>query len=256
MYNQNLTSPMREELTNQGVQNLSTSTLVDEFLNKSNGSSVIFINSVCGCSAGVARPAFIKSLKHNIIPSNLGTVFAGVDKEATEQARSYLEGYPASSPAITFFREGEVVHLLNRSHIEGFDVDTLYLAITNAYEKFCRKTINDNLALKFPADFWEKSVNQIKKDLQNKKIELLDCRNETEKDIANISGSKFLTKELAENIIKNWDKNKEIVFFCHHGQYSLQVVAYFKRNGFKNCYSMKGGITKWSQKIDSKIPIY
>ena len=120
MYPEELVAPMRTDLTEVGFQELKTNTDVENHLADHKGTSLLVINSVCGCAAGSARPA----VKHAVTngdkkPDNLVTVFAGVDQEATQKAREYTLPYPPSSPSIGLFKDGELVHFIERHHIEG-----------------------------------------------------------------------------------------------------------------------------------------
>lgn len=120
MYPEQLVTPMRLDLTQAGFTELKTETEVDQALENHKGSTLVVINSVCGCAAGTARPgvklALSRAAKH---PDNLVTVFAGVDKEATARVRDFTLPYPPSSPSIALFKDGELIHFVQRQHIEG-----------------------------------------------------------------------------------------------------------------------------------------
>lgn len=119
MYPAELTDPMRAELTGIGVTELTTASAVDEALEQG-GTSLLLINSVCGCAAGGARPGLALALQHSQHqPDRAVTVFAGVDREATERARGYLVGFPPSSPSMALLKDGDVVWMLHRHQIEG-----------------------------------------------------------------------------------------------------------------------------------------
>lgn len=137
MYNPALVQPMREELTRNGFQELKNSQEVDEVMKK-NGTLLVVVNSVCGCAAGAARPGVIESLTNEKKPDLLTTVFAGQDKEATDKARSYLHGYPPSSPSAALLKDGEVVFMLQRKDIEGFSAEDIAQKLKSAYDKFCQ----------------------------------------------------------------------------------------------------------------------
>jgi putative YphP/YqiW family bacilliredoxin len=109
---------MREELTRVGFEELRTADQVDRALTSGSGTAMVVVNSICGCAAGRMRPAVRAALNHANRPEKLYTVFAGQDREATERARSYFTGYPPSSPSIALLRDGQVVHMLQRSDIE------------------------------------------------------------------------------------------------------------------------------------------
>ena len=118
MYPAELVKPMREDLTNVGFEELHTTEAVDQAIAKE-GTTLVVVNSVCGCAAANARPGARMSLENAKRPDNLVTVFAGVDKEATNKAREYMIPFPPSSPSMALFKDGELVHMLERHHIEG-----------------------------------------------------------------------------------------------------------------------------------------
>ncbi|MBS1572210.1 MAG: BrxA/BrxB family bacilliredoxin, partial [Bacteroidetes bacterium] len=118
MYPQELVLPMKAELTDKGFQDLTTAEAVNQAL-KAGGTALVMINSVCGCAAGAARPGAILSLNGDKKPEHLLTVFAGYDTEAVAETRKHLVPFPPSSPCIALFKDGELVHMLERHHIEG-----------------------------------------------------------------------------------------------------------------------------------------
>lgn len=136
MYPPELVKPMREDLTNIGFQELHTEAEVDEAMTKK-GTTLVVVNSVCGCAAANARPGARMSLQNSKRPDNLFTVFAGVDKEATEKARDYMVPFPPSSPSMALFRDGELVHMLERHHIEGRPAEMIAENLMEAYNEFC-----------------------------------------------------------------------------------------------------------------------
>jgi putative YphP/YqiW family bacilliredoxin len=131
-----MTEPMRKELTDLGVEDLRTPEQVDEALSKP-GTVLVVVNSVCGCAAGGARPAVALAMQHTKLPDRIVTVFAGVDREAVERARSYFVGYPPSSPQMALLCDGKVVFMLQRQDIEGKDPYTLAAVLKNAFEQLC-----------------------------------------------------------------------------------------------------------------------
>ena len=137
MYPQQLTAPMAQELENIGFNSLKTPADVETVLEDQEGTTLVVVNSVCGCAAANARPGVAKSLQSEKKPGKLTTVFAGVDKEATEKAREYLLPYPPSSPSIALFKDGRLVHFLERHHIEGRSADIIAANLKMAYERFC-----------------------------------------------------------------------------------------------------------------------
>jgi len=130
-----MVQPMREELTRLGFRELLTPEEVDRAIADAQDPMLLFVNSICGCAAGVARPGVALSLKHPAAPRRLTTVFAGQDVEATARARSYFEGYPPSSPQIAILAGGKLLYLLQRQQIEGRTADQIASALTAAYEK-------------------------------------------------------------------------------------------------------------------------
>jgi putative YphP/YqiW family bacilliredoxin len=136
MYPEELVAPMRAELTTVGFKELKTAQDVQDIL-KQGGTTLMVVNSVCGCAAGTARPGTVLSLQHDRVPQNLTTVFAGVDAEATQAARAEMVPFPPSSPSIALFKDGELVHMLERHHIEGRSAEMIAANLAGAYEEFC-----------------------------------------------------------------------------------------------------------------------
>lgn len=137
MYPEQLVAPMRTELTSAGFTELKTSADVDTYL-KNEGTILLVINSVCGCAAGAARPGVKWALQNSAKkPSKLATVFAGVDKEAVSKAREYTLPYPPSSPAIALFKNGELVHFVERHHIEGRNAQMIGNHLVEVFDEFC-----------------------------------------------------------------------------------------------------------------------
>ena len=138
MYPEQLVAPMRTDLTSAGFAELKTSEEVDNYLQNKKGTTLLVINSVCGCAAGAARPGVKWALQSSAKkPSNLATVFAGVDKEAVSKAREYTRPYPPSSPAIALFKDGELVHFVERHHIEGRNAQMIGEHLAEVFEEFC-----------------------------------------------------------------------------------------------------------------------
>ena len=136
MYPAELVKPMREELVSAGFEELYTADDVEKAIQKS-GTTLVMVNSVCGCAAGTARPGAIASLQLDKSPDNLTTVFAGVDVESTNKAREMMVPFPPSSPSIALFKDGQLVHMLERHHIEGRSADMIAANLAGAYEEFC-----------------------------------------------------------------------------------------------------------------------
>jgi putative YphP/YqiW family bacilliredoxin len=137
MYPENLTTPMARDLTDHGFHSLKTPSEVEESLTKGEGTVLLVVNSVCGCAAANAMPGAKMSLQHEKAPDKMVTVFAGVDKEATERARELMVPYPPSSPSIALFKDGKLVHMLERHHIEGRSADVIAENLKMAYEHYC-----------------------------------------------------------------------------------------------------------------------
>lgn len=136
MYPEELVRPMRQELVNAGFQELYSANDVEEALSKK-GTTLVMVNSVCGCAAGTARPGAIASLELDKKPDQLTTVFAGVDVDSTSKAREMMIPFPPSSPSIALFKDGQLVHMLERHHIEGRSADMIAANLAGAYEEFC-----------------------------------------------------------------------------------------------------------------------
>jgi putative YphP/YqiW family bacilliredoxin len=138
MYPEPLVAPMRADLTNIGFQELKTSEEVDSTLKDQKGTTLVVINSVCGCAAGAARPGIRWALENSAKkPEKLTTVFAGVDKDAVAKAREYTLPYPPSSPAIALFKDGELVHFIERHHIEGRNAQMIGSHLVEVFEEYC-----------------------------------------------------------------------------------------------------------------------
>ncbi|HEM49575.1 MAG TPA: BrxA/BrxB family bacilliredoxin [Caldithrix sp.] len=138
-YPAEMVKPMREELTSTGVEELLSSEEVDNAILNNQGSTLLVINSVCGCAAGNARPAVKLALNNNILPDRITTVFAGVDHDAVAQARSYIQGYPPSSPSVALFKQGKLVHFIPRHQIEGRLPEEIAGDLIDAFNKYCSK---------------------------------------------------------------------------------------------------------------------
>ncbi len=140
MYPELMLIPMREELTKAGVQELRSGAEVDR-ATAAPGTTMIIVNSVCGCAAGRMRPAVRLALQHSFKPDHIYSVFAGQDKEATDRARSYFTGYPPSSPSIGILRDGELVYMMQRSQIESREAPAIAADLTNAFDHLCASTV-------------------------------------------------------------------------------------------------------------------
>lgn len=136
LYDPTLVQPMRDELTAVGVQELTTPEQVDKAMAQP-GTTLVFVNSVCGCAAGSARPGLRLALQHSVQPDRVVSVFAGMDREAVDRARSYFLGYPPSSPQIALLRDGKVVHMIPRHHIEGRSAAMIAEHLADAFNTHC-----------------------------------------------------------------------------------------------------------------------
>jgi putative YphP/YqiW family bacilliredoxin len=137
MYPEQLVAPMRAELTRLGVKELRTADEVDATLKDAKGTTLVVVNSVCGCSARNARPAVATALQNAVKPQRLTTVFAGQDADATARARSYFTGYPPSSPQIGLFKDGKLVFMLERWQIEGRNAGEIAKDLVAAFDENC-----------------------------------------------------------------------------------------------------------------------
>ena len=137
MYDERMITPMRQELTRVGVEELKTAEAVDAKLKDAKGTTLVVINSMCGCAARNARPAVTKALQHPAKPDTLTTVFAGQDTAATARARSYFTGYAPSSPQIALLKNGRLVYMLERHQIESRTADAIAKDLEGAFEKYC-----------------------------------------------------------------------------------------------------------------------
>lgn len=137
MYPAELVAPMKEDLVKEGFTELRSPEEVDEVLSQKEGTTLVVVNSVCGCAAGAARPGVKLSLNSERKPAKLTTVFAGVDAAATERARQYFLPYPPSSPSIGLFKDGKLVHFIERHHIEGRPAEMIAENLKMAYEEYC-----------------------------------------------------------------------------------------------------------------------
>lgn len=136
MYPAELVKPMREHLTSVGFEELHTTEAVEQAIAKE-GTTLVVVNSVCGCAAANARPGARMSLQNAKRPDHLVTVFAGVDKEATDKARAFMIPFPPSSPSMALFKDGELVHMLERHHIEGRPAELIAENLMDAYNAHC-----------------------------------------------------------------------------------------------------------------------
>lgn len=141
MYDEMIVGPMRQELTRLGIQETRTAEEVDAVLGEKNGTVLVVVNSVCGCAAGMARPAVAMALENEVLPDKMITVFAGNDREATARAREYFVGYRPSSPSIALMKDGQVVKMFERWQIEGRAAHDIAAELTASFNEHCRKPV-------------------------------------------------------------------------------------------------------------------
>src|SRR5580765_6134632 len=140
-YDPRLVAPMRDEMVRMGAKELKTAAEVDEVLGDQKGTTLVFVNSVCGCAAGNARPALAQALTFAVRPQQVVTVFAGQDVDATARARQYFSDYQPSSPSMALLRDGEVVHFVHRHQIEGRSPQSIAADLTAAFDRHCAATV-------------------------------------------------------------------------------------------------------------------
>jgi putative YphP/YqiW family bacilliredoxin len=145
MYDPRFTEPMRRELTDIGVTELRTPEEVDAAFGEKTGTTLIMVNSVCGCAAGMARPGLREALRESVRPDRVVTVFAGVDVEAAKKARGYFASHPPSSPSFALFKDGKVVHFIPRHKIEGRDAGSLAAELKSAFAAHCGATATEDI---------------------------------------------------------------------------------------------------------------
>ena len=137
MYPIELVTPMSKELNEAGFESLRTAADVDKIMAETEGTTLLVVNSVCGCAARYARPGAIQALASEKLPTKMYTVFAGVDREATDKAREYMLPYPPSSPSMALFKDGKLVHFLERHHIERANADMISDHLKMVFDRYC-----------------------------------------------------------------------------------------------------------------------
>lgn len=247
MYDPLMVQPMREELTNVGFEELKTREDVDALMDKKEGTSLVFINSVCGCAAGVARPALVASLDNTIRPQSLTTAFAGNDTEATERAREYFVGYTPSSPSLGLFRDGQLVHMVERHQIEGQSVESLAKLLTSIYDRYCGEAVDESIDVFDPMADLEVTTEEARELIAaDSEVAILDVRESFEIEKGKIEGSRKVDQELGNEIVRSWPRERQIIVYCEHGERSIKATQYLKQQGFENIRSLKGGYVAWS----------
>ena len=137
MYPPELVAPMKADLTDIGFKDLTTAEAVEEVLSQQEGTTFLVVNSVCCCAAGAARPAVKEAVSNEKLPNNLVTVFAGVDTEAVQKARDFMAPYPPSSPSMAMFKDGKLVHFIERHQIEGNNAESISNHLKQVFNHFC-----------------------------------------------------------------------------------------------------------------------
>lgn len=144
MYPEIMVIPMREELSRMGIQELRTATEVDRLIPNQPGTTLVVVNSICGCAAGRMRPAVRMALQNAVRPDKMFSVFAGQDKDATAHARAYFTGYGPSSPSIALLQDGKLVHMMERSDIEHREAADIAMELKTLFDKYCEKPATAN----------------------------------------------------------------------------------------------------------------
>jgi putative YphP/YqiW family bacilliredoxin len=246
MYDPAMVQPMRDELTSNGFEEARTAIDVSDYLDSDAKTTLFYVNSVCGCAAGIARPGIVDSLKSAIVPDKLVTAFAGNDKEAVTAMRDSFIGYAPSSPCAGLFRDGELVFMMERHQIEGQSQEVMSKILSSAYAKFCGPEVNESVEIFDPMASMEITVAKAKESIAKGDVAILDVREPFEIEAGSIEGFQAVTNELANTIVKEWDKSKEIIVYCAHGQRSLQAVQFLQSHGFDNAKSLQGGFAAWN----------
>jgi bacilliredoxin len=144
MYPEIMVIPMREELSRLGIQELRTASEVDRLIPNQSGTTLVVVNSICGCAAGRMRPAVRMALQNSSRPDKMFSVFAGQDKDATDHARAYFTGYAPSSPSIALLQDGKLVHMMERSDIEHREAADIAMELKTLFDKYCEKPATAN----------------------------------------------------------------------------------------------------------------
>ncbi len=245
MYDENMIRPMRQEMIDGGFREARTGEDVDAVMAEP-GTSLFFVNSVCGCAAGVARPGILGSLKSDTLPDRLVTSFAGNDVEAVNRAREAFAGYAPSSPCAALIRDGQVVHMVERHDIEGHSAENVSKVLESVYAKFCGPEIDENAEVFDPMAALECTVQDVQSKLGLDEVAVLDVREPWEIQGGMIEGAIAVDQNKAREIIEKWPRDREIIVYCEHGNRSIQAAQFFQSYGFANVKSMAGGYAQWS----------
>lgn len=247
MYDESMVAPMRQELTQVGFKEAKTSEEVDQIVAEAPQSVLMYVNSVCGCAAGIARPGLVDSLNSEIKPTVLVTAFAGNDASGVNRMRELFVGYAPSSPCAGLFRDGKLVHMIERHQIEGQSAENLSKMLTSAYTKYCGTEVNAEAEIFDPI----RAVQILPHELAQKistveDLAILDVREEFETEQGIIENSVLVNNDVANDIVNNWKRDREIVVYCAHGSRSLQALQFLKQQGFNNVSSLTGGYAGWT----------
>jgi putative YphP/YqiW family bacilliredoxin len=247
MYDPAMVQPMRDEVVNAGFEEAKTAEDVNAIVNSNPKSTLFFVNSVCGCAAGTARPGAVEAMNAAIKPERIVTGFAGNDVDGVNAMRELMVGYPPSSPCFALFRENKLVHMIERTDIEGQSAETIGNILKTAFAKYCGESIDDSAAIFNPMADLVLSAETAKAMYDgDDKPAMLDVREDYEIEAGSIEGYQKVTNELAQEIISTWPKDRSIVVYCQHGVRSVQAVQYLRGQGFTNAYSLEGGYDAWT----------
>ncbi len=218
MYNERQIEPMRKEMVDAGFREARTAEEVDTVLSEKDTTALLFINSICGCAAGIARPGVIASLDHQTRPKELVTSFAGNDVEAVNRAREHFAGYPPSSPCAAVIRDGQVAHMVERHHIEGQTAENVAQILKSAYDKYCGETIDEEAEIFDPLQGMQIGIQEARqRRSENTDLAFLDVREGWELSKGMIEGAIAVDQAKAQEIISNWPREREIIAYCEHG---------------------------------------
>ena len=248
MYDESMIQPMRQEVIDAGFREARTADEVDSVVSEKGSPTLFFVNSICGCAAGIARPGVVASLDNPIQPKNLVTSFAGNDVEAVNRARQHFIGYAPSSPCAALIRDGQVVHMVERHHIEGQTAENVAKLLRSVYNKYCGNAIDVKAGIYDPLKEVQISVEDARRRLtDNSEVAFLDIRESWEISPSGmIKGAIHVDESKAQEIVGDWPRDREIIVYCEHGERSLQAVQFFQTHGFENIHSLAGGYAQWS----------
>jgi rhodanese-related sulfurtransferase len=189
----------------------------------------------------------LASLHHSILPNKLVTAFAGNDVEAVNRVRKHSAGYPPSSPCAAVLRDGRVMHMVERHHIEGQSAENVARILKSAYDKYFGQEIDESVEIFDPAAALQISQEEARERLAAcEDIAVLDVREPWEIRAGKIEGAIEVDQPKAQEIIQTWARNREIIVYCQHGQRSLQAAQFFQNYGFENIKSLAGGYAAWT----------